>query len=119
MGQDLPTKSARRFTVVIFFCGWTLSTREEQRSHNVSQLCLASYARRGRANIEADQGYIGGDPEYFVTPNGMGPGRQAEKRLQEKKRIDGRTETFNTNWTSFACFSRKPFRHTAIYRIVH
>ena len=35
--------------------------------------------------IEADQGYIGGDPEYFVTPNGMGPGRQAEKRLQEKK----------------------------------
>lgn len=61
--------------------------------------------------VDADQGYIGANPEFCVTPDGIGPGRHTESHKKEKKRIDGRAETVNENWSSYACMSKKPFRH--------
>lgn len=72
---------------------------------------LAKMLNKGE-RINADQGYVGEDPEFFVTPEGMGPGRKSKAFVKQKKRNDGRTETFNTNWTSFNIMTAKPFRHS-------
>jgi len=63
--------------------------------------------------IDGDQGYLGDDPEGFVTQDGVGFNWNTEVRIKEKKRVDARIETVNSNWKQFGCMKTKPFRHSA------
>ena len=59
--------------------------------------------------IDGDQGYLGDDPEGFVTQDGVGFNWNTEVRIKEKKRVDARIETVNSNWKQFDCMKTKPF----------
>lgn len=61
--------------------------------------------------VEGDDGFVGDDPQFTKTPKGFGRDRGTEERVALKKRVDGRQEHINTNWTTFECMRAKPWRH--------